>query len=117
MVCYTIWSGTLLLLVYLPGLWTRVHAASAQVNIALLLLGIFPSALAYLAWAYVLAHSNVSRASMALYLVPPTAMLMASVLLAELPSPWVVVGAGIVLSSVLALGLQPSRRARASSKA
>lgn len=117
MVCYTVWSGTLLLLVYLPGLWTRAHAASVQVNFALLLLGIFPSALAYLAWAYVLSHSNVSRASMALYLVPPTAMLMASVLLAELPSPWVVVGAAIVLSSVLALSLQPSRLARASSKA
>lgn len=108
-VCYTLWTGTALLLIYLPGLWTQARAASANVNIAVLVLGIFPSALAYLAWAYVLSHSNVSRASMSLYLVPPSAMLMASILLSERPSSMVVVGALIVLASVLALNLQPSR--------
>lgn len=109
MVCYTLWTGTALLLIYLPGLWAQACAASASVNIAVLVLGIFPSALAYLAWAYVLSHSNVSRASMSLYLVPPSAMLMASVFLAERPSAMVVVGALIVLASVVALNLQPSR--------
>lgn len=109
MVCYTLWTGTALLLIYLPGLWTQARAASASVNIAVLVLGIFPSALAYLAWAYVLSHSNVSQASMSLYLVPPSAMLMASVFLAERPSAMVVIGALIVLASVLALNLQPSR--------
>lgn len=109
MVCYTIWSGTALLLVYAPGLWSEVQNAPASVNLAVLILGIFPSALAYLAWAYVLAHSNVSRASISLYLIPPTAMLMASVVLAERPSIMVIVGMVIVLTSVLALNLQPSK--------
>lgn len=109
MVCYTLWSGTALLLIYLPGLWTQARAASASVNTAVLVLGIFPSALAYLAWAYVLSHSNVSQASISLYLIPPTAMLMASVFLAEPPRTMVIVGAVIVLASVLALNLQPSR--------
>ena len=109
MVCYTIWSGTALLLVYAPGLWSEVQKASASVNLAVLILGIFPSALAYLAWAYVLAHSNVSRASISLYLIPPTAMLMASVVLAERPSIMVIIGMVIVLTSVLALNLEPSK--------
>lgn len=109
MVCYTIWSGTALLLVYAPGLWSEVQNASASANLAVLILGIFPSALAYLAWAYVLTHSNVSRASISLYLIPPTAMLMASVVLAERPSIMVVTGMLIVLASVLALNLQPSK--------
>ncbi len=111
MVCYTIWSGTLLLLVYAPGLWSEVQNASTSVNLAVLILGIFPSALAYLAWAYVLAQSNVSRASISLYLIPPTAMLMASLVLSERPSAMVIVGTGIVLTSVLALNLEPSKAA------
>ncbi|MEB0044801.1 MULTISPECIES: DMT family transporter [unclassified Pseudomonas] len=111
MVCYTIWSGTALLLVYVPGLWSEVQNASTSVNLAVLILGIFPSALAYLAWAYVLAHCNVSRASISLYLIPPTAMFMASLVLSERPSVMVIVGTVIVLTSVLVLNLEPSKRA------
>ncbi|MFO2466141.1 DMT family transporter [Pseudomonas sp. 15FMM2] len=109
MVCYTVWSGTVLLLVYTPGLWGAAQDAPASVNLAVLILGIFPSALAYLAWAYVLAHSNVSRASISLYLIPPTAMLMASVVLAEGPPGMVIVGTVIVLTSVLGLNLKPCK--------
>ncbi|WGO95608.1 DMT family transporter [Pseudomonas viciae] len=107
LVCYTVWSGTILLFIFAPGMSSSARQAPVSVNLAMLVLGIFPSALAYLAWAYVLAHSNVSRASMALYLIPPTAMLMASLVLAERPSMMVVVGAVIVLMSVLALRLEP----------
>lgn len=110
MVCYTVWSGTALLFLFAPGLLDEARQAPTSVNLAVLMLGIFPSALAYLAWAYVLARSDVSRASMALYLIPPTAMLMASMILAERPSAMVIVGAAIVLTSVLALNLDPTRR-------
>ncbi|WP_434607836.1 DMT family transporter [Pseudomonas sp. R1-7] len=110
MVCYTVWSGTALLFIFAPGLLNEAKQTPTSVNLAVLMLGIFPSALAYLAWAYVLARSDVSRASMALYLIPPTAMLMASMILAERPSAMVIVGAAIVLTSVLALNLDPTRR-------
>lgn len=112
LVCYTVWSGTILLFMFAPGMLSAARQASASVNLAVLVLGIFPSALAYLAWAYVLAHSKVSRASMALYLIPPTAMLMASLVLAERPSMMVVVGAVIVLMSVLALSVGPGSGAK-----
>jgi drug/metabolite transporter (DMT)-like permease len=72
-------------------------------------LGFFPSALAYLAWAYVLKHMDVSRASMSLYLTPPMAIAIASVLLGEMPSAMVIVGSLVVLSSVLALNLRRER--------
>ncbi|ALI09490.1 MULTISPECIES: DMT family transporter [Pseudomonas] len=113
LVCYTVWSGTLLLFIFAPGMLSAARQASASVNLAVLVLGIFPSALAYLAWAYVLAHSNVSRASTALYLIPPTAMLMAGLILAERPAAMVMVGAVIVLASVLALNVGPASVARA----
>lgn len=106
LVCYTVWSGTALLLVYLPGLATQVLNAPMQVQLAVLALGIFPSALAYLAWAFVLAHVDLSRATMTLYLVPPTAMAMASFALGERPTLMIVVGAMVVLVSVLALNLE-----------
>ncbi|MBT2295615.1 DMT family transporter [Pseudomonas fluorescens] len=106
MVCYTVWSGTLLLFIFAPGMLSAARQASAPVNLAVLILGIFPCALAYLAWAYVLAHRNVSRASMALYLIPPSAMLMATLVLAERPSAMVIVGAVIVLVSVFALSVE-----------
>ncbi len=106
MVCYTIWAGTFFLLVYLPGLMGEILNAPLRVNVAVGVLGFFPSALAYLAWAYVLKHMDVSRASMSLYLTPPMAIAIASVLLGEMPSLMVIVGAVVVLSSVLALNLR-----------
>lgn len=106
LVCYTVWSGTALLLIFLPGLADQVVNAPLRVQFAVVALGIFPSALAYLAWAYVLAHVDLSRATMTLYLVPPTAMAMASVGLGERPTLMVAVGAMVVLISVLALNLE-----------
>ena len=77
--CYAVWSGTLLLLIYLPGLSDAVMKAPLRVQWAVLALGVFPSALAYLAWGFVLRHVDLSRATMTLYLIPPTAMGIASV--------------------------------------
>ena len=106
LVCYTVWFGTLLLLVYLPGLVTQVITAPVEVQLAVIGLGIFPSALAYLAWAYVLTHVDLSRATMTLYLIPPTAMAIASFALGERPTLMIVAGALVVLVSVLALNLE-----------
>ncbi|MHC8332250.1 DMT family transporter [Pseudomonas sp. LB3P25] len=106
LVCYTVWFGTLLLLVYLPGLVSQVVTAPIEVQLAVIGLGIFPSALAYLAWAYVLTHVDLSRATMTLYLIPPTAMAIASFALGERPTLMIIGGALVVLVSVLALNLE-----------
>ncbi|QAY88929.1 DMT family transporter [Pseudomonas sp. ACM7] len=106
LVCYTVWFGTLLLLVYLPGLVSQVITAPVEVQLAVIGLGIFPSALAYLAWAYVLTHVDLSRATMTLYLIPPTAMAIAAFALGERPTLMIVAGALVVLVSVLALNLE-----------
>jgi drug/metabolite transporter (DMT)-like permease len=106
MVCYTVWTGTAVLLVFSPGLLASMLASSFQVNFAVLMLGVFPSALAYVAWAYVLSHSEVSKVSIVLYLIPPTTMLMAAFILGELPSALVLLGGAIVIFSVLAMSLE-----------
>ncbi|WOE81482.1 DMT family transporter [Pseudomonas protegens] len=111
-VCYMVWGGTLLLSVYAPGLAEAVTRASWRVNLAVLLLGLFPSALAYLAWAYVLARVEVSRASIAMYLIPPAAMLLAAMVLGERVQSSVVLGAVVVLGSVMAMQLEGRWRLR-----
>jgi drug/metabolite transporter (DMT)-like permease len=104
--CYAVWSGTLMLLIYLPGLGQTVLNAPLRVQWAVLALGVFPSALAYLTWGFVLKHVDLSRATMTLYLIPPTAMGIASVGLGERPTLLVLVGSVVVLISVLALNLE-----------
>jgi drug/metabolite transporter (DMT)-like permease len=115
LVCYTVWAGTALLLIYLPGLVDQVIRAPGHVQLAVVSLGVFPSALAYLAWAYVLAHVDLSRATMTLYLVPPMAMAIASFALGERPTLMIVVGGLVVLVSVLALNLEPRGVVKAAS--
>ncbi|MBK5374131.1 DMT family transporter [Pseudomonas sp. TH43] len=104
--CYAVWSGTLMLMIYLPGLSETVMKAPLRVQWAVLALGVFPSALAYLAWGFVLKHVDLSRATMTLYLIPPTAMAIASVGLGERPTLMVLAGSVVVLISVLALNLE-----------
>ncbi|MBA2928518.1 DMT family transporter [Pseudomonas sp. CCUG 57209] len=106
MACYMVWAGTLMLCVNLPGLPAAVVQAPLAENVAVLVLGIFPSALAYLAWGYVLKHVEVSRASVAMYLIPPVAMVMAATLLGEHIALQVMLGGVIVLASVAAISLE-----------
>ena len=106
MACYMVWAGTLMLCVNLPGLPAAVVQAPFSENVAVLVLGIFPSALAYLAWGYVLKHVEVSRASVAMYLIPPVAMVMAATLLGEHIALQVMMGGVIVLASVAAISLE-----------
>lgn len=104
--CYMVWVGTLMLCVNLPGLPAAVVRAPLPENLAVLVLGIFPSALAYLAWGYVLKYVEVSRASVAMYLIPPVAMVMAATLLGEQITRQVVLGGVMVLASVAAISLE-----------
>ena len=109
LVCYSIWAGTLMLSVYSPGLMDAVSQAPLQSNLAVLTLGVFPSALAYIAWARVLSNAQVSHVSMYLYLIPPTAMFMAAIFLDERISMTVILGAGMVIGSLTAMGHTPRK--------
>ncbi|CAN5621289.1 DMT family transporter [soil metagenome] len=107
---YAIWAGTLFTLVFLPGLAGEVREAPIGVTLSLVYLGIFPTAIAYVTYAYVFSQLSASRGVSFLYLVGPTAFLIAWIWLGEVPSLLSFVGAGVVLVGVVVVNTLGRKR-------
>jgi drug/metabolite transporter (DMT)-like permease len=98
--CYSFWAGTLLTLPLGWGLWHSLHSAPRSATLAIVYLGIFPAAVANLAWAYGMAHTTASRVSSFLYLMPLATLVIAWVWLGEVPTVFSIVGGAIALAGV-----------------
>lgn len=104
---YSIWGGTLLMLPFAAaGLPEAVARAPLSLTLTGVYLGIFPAALAYITWTYLLSRLPAARAASLLYLVPPLAMLMAWILLREVPPALSLVGGAVALTGVALTSLQ-----------
>ncbi|WP_058519248.1 DMT family transporter [Legionella parisiensis] len=96
-IAWVMWGGTLLLSIFLPDMLQQIQRADFQTTAAVVYMGIFPAALAYLAWAYVLKYLPASSASIMLYALPIVSTLMGFLLLNEQPSFLSLVGCSITL--------------------
>lgn len=97
---HLILAGTLFLLVFLPGLGTAIRHAPPKATLAVLYLGVFPAAIAYLTWGYVLKRIPASVAASSLYAVPIFAILIGWMVLREVPSAASIVGGALAFAGV-----------------
>lgn len=104
---YAIWAGTLLSLVYLPGLVAQAAAAPAGSTLTMVYLGVFPTAVGYITYAYAFSRMNASVAASFLYLVPVLAYLIAWLWLGETPTALSVLGGAITLCGVVLVNRRP----------
>lgn len=107
---YAVWAGTFLSLVFLPGLISQMGAARPRTTLAIVYLGVFPTAIAYVTYAYAFSRMPASRAVSFLYLIPVMAYLIAWAWIGEVPTLLSVVGGCVTLSGVLIVNAFGRRR-------
>ena len=107
---YMIWAGTLLLLVFAPQTLAALRTAKPQATWLVVYLGVFPAAIAYVTWTYIVSQFPVSRAVTFTYLIPPLAAVFGWILLGEEPGALALLGGVLALTGVIIvnrLGKEP----------
>jgi drug/metabolite transporter (DMT)-like permease len=97
---YIIWGGALMLLIFTPNLIHDLKTTSLNATLSGIYLGIFPAAMAYLAWSYALTEISASRAVSFLYFMPIIATLLGWLWLGEMPAMISLIGGFIALFGV-----------------
>ncbi|GAA4720242.1 DMT family transporter [Isoptericola chiayiensis] len=107
-------AGTLAALPFLPALLDQLAAAPAPVVAGVVYLGVFPTAIAFSTWGYVLARTDAGRTAASAYAIPPLTVLLSWILLDEVPPPVALAGGALALAGV-AVATLPRRARRAGS--
>lgn len=98
---YAMVAGTVFALPLIAATWhATVHAPAAALASAAYL-GLLPSALGFVIWAYAVARLPLAVSTAALYLVPPVALIVSFVWLAEVPRPVALAGGAISVAGVI----------------
>lgn len=116
-VCYAMVAGTIMTIPFVPIDVGRLLSAGGGPWLAAVYLGVFPSALGFVLWAFAVARMPVAVSTSLLYLVPPVAVLIAWVWLRELPIAAELVGGAIVILGVGIISQAPRILARRRSAA
>ena len=104
--------GTAGCLPFAGGLVHDVARAPAAATLALVYLGLVPTALAFSTWAFALSRMDAGKLGVTTYLVPPITVAMAALLLAEAPPVLALVGGALCLAGVALTRIRPRDRSR-----
>lgn len=97
---YTVWSGTIFMMIFSPGLWGAISHAPIDITLIVVYLGIFPTVIPYFTLAYITSRTGASEATSSLYLTPVFAFAIAWIWLGEVPHSSAIIGGLITLSGV-----------------
>lgn len=103
-------AGAVVLLPFAPQLVAELRAAPLGATLAVVYMGVLPTALAYLLWGYALSHLPAGLLSSSTLLVPAVTLLMSAVLLGEAPPLIAAIGGAMGLVGA-GFALWPSVRA------
>jgi drug/metabolite transporter (DMT)-like permease len=104
-------AGTVALLPWTGSLIGALQTAPLDSTLWVVYLGIFPTAIAFTTWAYVLQRSTAGQTSATTYVVPAIAILMSWAILGEVPTLLMFVGGALCLLGVLVTRMRWGRRA------
>ncbi|WP_082600103.1 DMT family transporter [Agromyces sp. Root81] len=102
--------GALVLLSFLPQTVVEIADAPAPAVLAVIYLGVGPSAVAFLLWAYVLKRSSAGATASATLAVPAIVVVLSWLLLGELPTVLGLVGGALCLAGVAWSRRRPRER-------
>ncbi|WP_341940695.1 DMT family transporter [Microbacterium sp. LWH10-1.2] len=103
-------AGTVALLPWTGSLIGALQTAPLDATLWVVYLGIFPTAIAFTTWAYVLQRSTAGQTSATTYVVPAIAILMSWMILGEVPTPLMFLGGALCLLGVLVTRMTWGRR-------
>jgi drug/metabolite transporter (DMT)-like permease len=104
--------GAVACLPFAPQLVSEAQDAQVSTLAWTAYLGAFPTAIAFTTWAFALSHTTAGRMGATTYLVPPVAVVMAWVVLDEVPEALAFAGGALCLVGVWVARRTGRRRAR-----
>lgn len=93
-------AGLLATLPFAPQAVTELADASPSTIGGVVFLGVGPTAIAFVTWAYALARTDAGRMAATTLSVPAIAVLLSWLTLGEVPTVWRMVGGALALAGV-----------------
>ncbi|WGE38579.1 DMT family transporter [Bacillus stercoris] len=99
-VTFSIWGGTIPMLMFLPGLGGEMINASTNATLSIVYLGLLPTVVPYFALAYVTSLVGASEATLSLYVTPALTLIISWIWIGEIPTLISLLGGVVTVGGV-----------------